>query len=370
MNAQGLRVAVVAVVVLALGLLTGCGPSTAELQARELARIQAEQLEQARQEAVRAQAEARAKRLLDAEAAGDAAARAGNIEDALAQYGKVLQETGAADADDFRIRQKAIALVHSLPVAPAIPDEAMRHGVRGRTMFRNAVAGNYDSAVEELRRAVTVAPWWGDGYAALAVAQEANRQYPEAIQSLKLQMAAQPDSPDIPALKTRLYELEVAAEDAARIASLTGQWLDQDGRPVTVRIANGNKLTMTANYGYPLAVEADLTGNAFQGFAVKSTYSYDYCTIPGETNPASGRIADDGSSIEFEFTHSFYQTAKRWVGLCCGLYECTGVTLLEKRSAKIQLKKPAAPPAAAAAVPAAPTANRGQSLLNRVSTEP
>ena len=104
------------------------------------------------------------------------------------------------------------------------------------------------------------------------------------------------------------------------------------------------KVTMSADLGYPISIETDIAGSALNGFAVKSAYRYDYCNIPGETNPASGKIASDGSTIEVEFQYSYYVTDKSWVGLCCGLYECTRVTLMEKRTAKLLLKKPSAVP--------------------------
>lgn len=331
----------VAVSFLTLGV-TGCGPSAAEIYAKEQARIQAEQARQAQSAAIQAQNEARARRIEEAENAGDAAAKSGKKQEAVDFYVKALGETKPDSADDFRIRGK---VVKTFPVEPAVPDEAMRHAVRGRAMFKRAATGDYKTAVDELRMAVTVAPWWGSGYSALAVAQESNRDFAGAIQSLKLYVATAPEGVDVKAIKNKLYELEVAMEDEQRIKALTGEWRDQYGRRFAVKVANGAKLMMSGNVGYPLSIETDINGDALKGFAVGAAYRYDYCSIPGETTTATGKIAADGKSIEVEFLASSYTTDKRWVGLCCGMYECTRVTLMEKKAAKLTLKK--APPAPA-----------------------
>lgn len=340
------RFCLVTVAFLALGTISGCGPTAAEIHAQEQVRIQAEQARLAKLAALKAENDARLRRIQDAEKAGDAAAISGKRQEALESYTKALREAESDGADDYRIREKAIRLVKTFPVEPDVPDEAMRHGVRGRAMFKSAAAGDYKSAVEEFRKAVALAPWWGSGYNALAAAQEANRQYAGAIQSLNLYLATKPENIDVKAVKNKIYELEVALEDHNRTQALSGQWKDQNGNNFVVKVADGGKLTVTGNLGYPLSIETDINGSALKGFAVKSAYTYNYCSIPGETNPASGKISGDGSSMEVEFIHSFYTTDNRWVGLCCGLYECTRVTLMEKRTAKLLLKKTSSVPTA------------------------
>lgn len=332
---------------LALGTLTGCGPTAAEIHAQEQARIQAEQARLAQLAAIKAENDARIHRIQDAEKTGDAAATAGKKQEALASYAKALQEVETDGADDYRLREKTIHVVQTFPVEPEVPDEAMRHAVRGRAMFKSAAAGDYKTAVNEFRKAVTLAPWWGNGYDALAAAQEADRQYVGAIQSLKLYLATKPENIDVKTVKQKIYELEVAMEDYNRVQALSGQWKDQNGNKFDVKVADGGKLTMAGNLGYPLSIETDIVGNGLKGFAVKSGYRFNYCNIPGETNPASGKISADGNSMEVEYAYSFYITDNRWVGLCCGMYECTRVTLMEKRMAKLMLQKAPDAPAAA-----------------------
>lgn len=333
----------VALSFLTLGVI-GCGPSAAEIYAKEQARLQAEQARQAQLAAIKAENEARARRIQEAEHAGDAAAKSGKKQEAVDFYVKALGEITPDSADDFRVREKTIKVVKTFPVEPAVPDEAMRRAVRGRAMFKRAATGDYKTAVDEFRMAVTAAPWWGSGYSSLAVAQESNREFAGAIQSLKLYLATAPEGVDAKAIKNKLYELEVALEDEQRIKALTGEWRDQYGRRFAVK-ANGAKLMMSGNVGYPLSIETDINGDALKGFAVGAAYNYDYCSIPGETTTATGKIAADGKSIEVEFLASSYTTDKRWVGLCCGMYECTRVTLMEKKAARLTLKKPAPAPA-------------------------
>lgn len=330
---------------LAVSTISGCGPTAAELHAQEQARIQAEQARLARLAAIKAENDARLQRVHDAEKSGDAAAASGKKQEALGAYKRSLQEVEADGADDYRIREKVIRLVATFPVEPEVPDEAMRHAVRGRTMFKNAAAGDYKAAVGEFRQAVKLAPWWSSGYNALAAAQEADRQYAGAIHSLKLYLSTKPANVDVKALMQKIYELEVALEDHNRIQALTGQWKDQHGNHFDVKVVDGGKLIMKANLDYPLSIESNVTGNSFKGFAVKSGYTHNYCSIPGETNPASGKLAADSNTMEVEFIYSYYETDNRWVGLCCGLYECTRVTLMDKRTAKLVLKKTSTIPA-------------------------
>lgn len=333
----------IAVAALALGTVSGCGPSAAELQAREQAKRQAEEARLARLAAIKAEQEARARRILEAEQAADAFAKLGKKQEALESYVKALRETEPNGNDDYRIREKSIRLVQTLPVEPDVPDDALRHAVRGRAKFKNAAPGDYKAAVDEFRAAVTLAPWWDSGYNALAVAQEADRQYAGAIQSLKLYLATKPKDADARAIKNKLYELEVALEDYTKAQALAGAWRDQHGNSFAVRVVDGGKLVATGSIGHPVTIEADRNGNALKGFAAQSAYRSNYCSIPGETTPASGKIAADGQSVELEFIVSSYKTDNRWVGLCCGLYECTQVTLMEKRPRKLLLRKLLAP---------------------------
>jgi len=92
------------------------------------------------------------------------------------------------------------------------------------------------------------------------------------------------------------------------------------------------------------SIQVEKKGLALEGFVSIKARRNGACDVPGETNPVSGSIGEDGHSIILRFMESQYRTAQRWVqdpfwGNLGGKHVCTGVTLLEKTEKTIKLER-------------------------------
>lgn len=115
-----------------------------------------------------------------------------------------------ANPDDDALREKIIKFAQKLKPAPAIPEEAERRMVRGTAAFKGAKSiADYQKAAQEFEQATLAAPWYGDAYFNLGVAQDKAEEYEDALSSLKLALLALPNSKDIKAL---IYEVEYRNE--------------------------------------------------------------------------------------------------------------------------------------------------------------
>ncbi len=137
---------------------------------------------------------------------------------------------------DAGLREKVIALAKALKPKPAAPKEAEKRMIRGTAAVEGAkTPDDFRAAAREFEAATTAAPWWGDAYYNLAVAQDKAEDYDGALRSLKLAALASPGSPDAEKLS---YAVEFrkekaldspeaqaarqAAKDAAILKSLDG----------------------------------------------------------------------------------------------------------------------------------------------------
>lgn len=128
----------------------------------------------------------------------------------LSQAVAQLQKTPTDNA----MREKIIKLGGEMKPAPTIPEEAERRMARGTAAFKGAKStADYQDAIKEFEAAVAAAPWYGDAYFNLGVAQDKAEKYGDALQSLKWALMSSPDSKDIKAL---MYEVEFRKEKAEK----------------------------------------------------------------------------------------------------------------------------------------------------------
>jgi hypothetical protein len=116
--------------------------------------------------------------------------------------------------DDTALRGRIIALAQTIAPAPALPDEAERRMVRGTEAFKEAKStSDFQDAVKEFQQATLAAPWSGDAYFNLGLAQDKAGDYAGSLASLKLAQLASPDSKDIRDLYYKVeYQRDKAAE--------------------------------------------------------------------------------------------------------------------------------------------------------------
>ncbi len=155
------------------------------------------------------------RRTEDLEAQGVAAEQAGSLREALTQDLKALQSL--PDPPPLgtvqRLRERIIKLVAQLTPPPAIPEEAQRHATYAKTAFRDAKSPNdLRDAIQELKEALRLAPWWEELYYNMAAALEKREEYGEAARNLQLYLLAAPDAPDAAVVKQKVFELEFKAK--------------------------------------------------------------------------------------------------------------------------------------------------------------
>lgn len=120
----------------------------------------------------------------------------------LKQMVEQLQKTPTDDA----LREKIIKRATEIKPAPAIPEKAERHMAYGTAAFTGAKSlADYKEAAKEFEQASLAAPWYGDAYFNLGVAQDKAENHAAALRNLKLAQLASPDSKDI---KPLIYQVE------------------------------------------------------------------------------------------------------------------------------------------------------------------
>jgi len=122
-----------------------------------------------------------------------ASAHAQSPREQLQQMVEQLQKT----PNDNALREKIIKLALTVKPSPALPTEAERRMTRGDVAFKGATSvADYQAAAKEFEQATLAAPWYGDAYFNLGVAQDKAEDYDAALRSLKLAALASPGSKD------------------------------------------------------------------------------------------------------------------------------------------------------------------------------
>ena len=134
--------------------------------------------------------------------------------------------------DDLKLREEIIVYVQGTKAKPKIPDEAERYLVRGQAAFKEAQdAVGYNAAIAEFDKAALIAPWVGNIYYNLGLAQKMAGKYEAAILSLKLYLLASPTASDSQAVKDSIYAIEYRSERKATVDAATIDLVSAIHRP-------------------------------------------------------------------------------------------------------------------------------------------
>lgn len=180
---------------------------------------------------------------------------------------------------------------------PEIPEEARAHFIKAGVLLKEAKdQSDYELAANEYLAARSVAPWWPAVYYNLAMVREAEKQYDNAVNDLKLYLASNPD--DARAAQDKLYQIQAKRDLAAKHAVderqtaetktqqagaaakermkhiLAGRWMVENARrgmerTLTVSGSNG---TYTGKNGVEGRIQGD---GAYQLWAMESFSAYD-----------------------------------------------------------------------------------------------
>lgn len=113
-----------------------------------------------------------------------------------------------ANPSDTALRERLIKFAQQIKPAPAVPEEARAHFVEGTAIAKSARSPAQQTlAVQSFQEALKIAPWWGDAYYNLAVAQELAGQFDTAQTSFKLYILTNPGAKDAREAQDRIYAL-------------------------------------------------------------------------------------------------------------------------------------------------------------------
>src|SRR5258706_3377118 len=125
------------------------------------------------------------------------------------QLAQTVEQLQKAPSDNA-LRERIIKLAQQVKPAPALPEAAQRSMARGNAAFRGAQnPADFQLAVREFEQATLHAPWLGDAYFNLALAQDKAGDYDAALRSIALARLAMPDSQEA---KNLSYEIEFRKE--------------------------------------------------------------------------------------------------------------------------------------------------------------
>jgi tetratricopeptide (TPR) repeat protein len=105
-------------------------------------------------------------------------------------------------------RRLIIKLARELKPTPTISEEARKHFVEGTAIVKAAKNPAQQAlAAQSFTEALKVAPWWGDAYYNLGVAQELAEKYNEAEQAFNFYLLSNPKATEKREVQDRIYGL-------------------------------------------------------------------------------------------------------------------------------------------------------------------
>ncbi|MDD5065277.1 MAG: tetratricopeptide repeat protein, partial [Phycisphaerae bacterium] len=105
---------------------------------------------------------------------------------------------------------------------------------------------DYQMAIDEFKKAIAIAPQWGDVYYNLGMVQEKGQRYAEAIESFRKYLKLSPNAADTGTVKSMINKIEFRQEFQAKQQKLSGVWVESDGTPFQISM-DGNSIELKTN---------------------------------------------------------------------------------------------------------------------------
>ncbi|HME59147.1 MAG TPA: ankyrin repeat domain-containing protein [Terracidiphilus sp.] len=123
---------------------------------------------------------------------------------------------------DESLREDVIKAATALPTPPAIPDDAKQFFQQATAILKN-IQSSQASAPEDLykpidllRKALLIAPWWGNAYYNLSRALELSGQYDDAIKQLNYYLELNPSADDAADARAKIAVIQSEKENATQ----------------------------------------------------------------------------------------------------------------------------------------------------------
>ena len=136
--------------------------------------------------------------------------------------------------DDKVTRRYVLKLASELKPAPTIPEEARKHFVEGTAIVKAAKNPAQQALAAEFGEALKVAPWWGDAYYNLGVAQSC-RKYNETEQAFNFYLLANPSAAEKREVQDRIYGLSAKRKLSGPNSKATGRQRESAFLPAHIR---------------------------------------------------------------------------------------------------------------------------------------
>ncbi len=121
-------------------------------------------------------------------------------------FGQLMQRLKNQPNDSTR--RLILKLASQLKPPPPIPEEARKHFVEGTAIVKSAKNPAQQAiAAQSFIEALKVAPWWGDAYYNLGVAQELAEKYDEAEKAFNFYLLSNPKDTEKREVQDRIYAL-------------------------------------------------------------------------------------------------------------------------------------------------------------------
>jgi hypothetical protein len=161
----------------------------------------------------RLQTDSARREIAAAERAGDGERGRGDGAAALADYSRALRLTWLAGPDGQRLQGKVFSTAARMASFPPVPPEAQDRMRRAQDLIREAQdATGFIDAAREMSQAVSIAPWWPDGYYNLAMVEKENGDAAGAAFNLQSYLRAAPSVSDAAQVRHMLAELQPAPD--------------------------------------------------------------------------------------------------------------------------------------------------------------
>jgi ankyrin repeat protein len=119
--------------------------------------------------------------------------------------------------NDEARRDKVIKLVLGLPALPAIPDEARQLALQASALMKqSSTPKEMEQPIWLLRKALAIAPWWGNAYYNLSRALELSGQYDDAAKQLSYYLELIPSAADANEVRNHIAVIQAEKEAAAQ----------------------------------------------------------------------------------------------------------------------------------------------------------
>lgn len=161
-----------------------------------------------------------------------------NAKEPEARFNFFLSAFQQHPQDEF-LREKIFQTVAILQMPPAIPETARQLFVTASGQIKQAsTPAALDQPIGLLRKALEIAPWWGNAYYNLSLALEMRGQYGDAIQQLNYYLELKPAEADADKTRAHLTVLQTEKD----VADHSQAQVNTDNQELTKANSTGHSL--------------------------------------------------------------------------------------------------------------------------------